>query len=132
MNLEFRGGRSDIAAWLQSMNKLIRQRQADDKMIAACEKYDPITRKDSWRARCDGGKWVRVHATPRRSKFTPGRVPRGPSDTDKLCTERTTKGISASGKVFEIDDYWRSPCKAHKVLDEPWTGCTIFKVKDKN
>ena len=73
---------------------------------------------------------MRVHATSRKSLFTPGRVPRGPSDIDKLHTERVTKGVSASGKLFEIIDNWRSPQEAHRVLDEPWTGCTTFQVKN--
>ena len=130
MNLEFRGGRSDIAAQLRHTNKIIRQREAEHKMVAACEKYDSSTRKDMWKSRSDGGTWVRVHATPRKSLFTPGRVPQGPSDTNRLHTERITKGISASGKVFEIVDDWRSPRCAHKVLDEPWTGCTVLQAKD--
>ena len=99
-------------------------------MIAACEKYDPKLRKDSWNSRGDGGKWIRVHATPRKSLFTPGRVPRGPSDIDRLDTERVTKGVSASGKLFELVDDWRCPQAAHRVLDEPWTGCTTFRLKN--
>ena len=129
MNLEFRGGRSDIAAQLQSTNKSLRKREAQDKLIAACEKYDPSSRKDAWSSRGDGGDWVRIHATPRRSLFTPGRVPRGPSDIDRLHAERITKGINASGRMFKIIDDWRCPQVAHKVLDEPWTGCTIFRLR---
>ena len=74
---------------------------------------------------------MRLHVTPRTSLFTPGRVPRGPSDIDRLHAERVTKGVSASGKVFEIIDDWRCPQEAHRVLDEPWTGCTFFQVKNK-
>ena len=129
MNLEFRGGRSDIAAQLQSVNKSLRKKEAQDRLIAAFEKYDLSSRKDAWSSRGDGGEWVRIHATPRRSLFTPGRVPRGPSDIDRLNTERVTKGINASGKMFKIIDDWRCPQAAHKVLDEPWTGCTIFRLR---
>ena len=129
MNLEFRQGRSDKAVQLQHIYKKERQREAEDRMIAACEKYDPTMKKDQWQTRGAGGEWIRLHATPRKSMFTPCRVARGPSDTDRLSAERVTLGVDARGNKFKIVDDWRCSTLAHKVLEEPWTGCTTFRIK---
>jgi hypothetical protein len=41
-----------------------------------------------------------------------------------------TAGVDIEGNRFRIDDDWREPGQAHKVLDLPWTGITTFRTRD--
>ena len=129
MGLEFREGRADKAAQLQSVSRIIRQKEASDRMLSACERYDSEKRQDKWSSRGAEGEWIRVHCTPRRSMFTPCRVARGPAHPDKLESIRVTVGINSEGEKFEVQDNWREPGKAHRVLSHPWTGVTKFKIR---
>ena len=126
LGVESRAGRSSKAAALQSCSRDDRLSRADEKMIAACEKYSIGNGQDYWRSRGAGGNWIRVHSTPRRSLFTPCRVPRGPSRPDILHAKRVTEGINTMGEKFRIEDGWREDGSAHRVLAQPWTGITIF------
>ena len=40
------------------------------------------------------------------------------------------ESVDIEGNKFRIDDDWREPGWAHKVLDLPWTGITSFKTRD--
>ena len=128
LGVEPREGRASKAAALQYCARDDRVAKADDKMLAACEKYAVGNGHDYWRARGAGGCWTRVHATPRRSLFTPCRVPRGPARPDLLDELRVTEGTYADGSNFKIIDGWRQGGRAHRVLDQPWTGITTFDV----
>jgi hypothetical protein len=55
-------------------------------------------------------------------------VPRGPARPDLLDEQRITMGTYADGSQFKIIDNWRQGGRAHLVLDQPWTGVTIFSV----
>ena len=44
---------------------------------------------------------------------------------------RFTRGITSSGRAFEFHDDWTVPNSAHKLLDEPWIGSTIFLEKNR-
>jgi hypothetical protein len=81
---------------------------------------------DFWKSRGEEGVWHRVHAKPRRSLFTPYKVAKGPASYDKLNVIRFTKGVTQSGQKFEFHDYWQKSQDAHRILDEPWIGCTTF------
>ena len=129
MSLEFREGRADKAAKLQYLAKTQRQAQAQEAMISACEKFDAGHRQDKWTSRGADGDWIRLHDTPRRSLFTPCRVARGPAHPDKLEGKRMTIGVFANGEKFKLEDCWREPGLAHRVLSKPWTGATYFKVR---
>ena len=42
-----------------------------------------------------------------------------------------TECVFIEGNKFRIDDDWREPRRAHKVLvDLPWTGLTTFRTRD--
>ena len=129
IGLEFREGRTEKAAKLQAITGATRQKEANDKMVPACEKYGQDKRQDKWSSRGADGEWTRLHCTPRRSLFAPCRVARGPAHPDKLESARVTKGIDSDGKRFEIKDNWREPGNAHRVLSHPWTGYTMFKIR---
>ena len=43
-----------------------------------------------------------------------------------LKAVRITSGVTASGKVFEIEDNWRRPGRGDRELNESWTGSTAF------
>ena len=124
--LEARDGRATKAAELQSCLHGVRAERAHDKMVAACERYSDGNRNDHWNSRGAEGKWTRVHSTPRRSLFTPCRVPRGPARPDLLDEHRTTEGTYADGSKFRIIDSWRQGGRAHRVLEQPWTGVTVL------
>ena len=147
MSLEFRDGRSQKAANHQSVASRVqtsqvdcrlselhpreqRQREARDQIIAVCDRFSERHGGDAWKSRGANGEWTRLHATPRRSLFTPCRVARGPAHPDCLRTRRVTEGVDIQGNRFRIDDNWREPGIAHKVLDLPWTGVTTFRSRD--
>ena len=147
MSLEFREGRSQKATNLQSAasrtqtrraaGKLSdlrpreqRQQEARDKMLAVCDRFAERHGGDAWKSRGADGEWTRLHATPRRSLFTPCRVARGPAHPDCLRTRRVTESVDIEGNQFGIDDDRREPGRAHKVFDLPWTGITTFKTRD--
>ena len=136
--MEYRGGRTDKAANLQSMMKiesnngdmkLLRAEDAERKIAAVCDRYAERRGGDCWHARGAGGKWIRVHHTPRRSLFTPCRVPRGPAHPDLLQSVRRTVGVYIDGEQFTIEDEWTKSENCHRVLELPWTGVTTFVSK---
>ena len=86
---------------------------------------------DFWKSRGEGGVWHRIHAKPRRSLFTPFKVAKGPSSHEKLSGTRFTKGVAQSGQKFEFHDRWTKRENSHRILDEPWIGCTTFIAEDK-
>ena len=38
--------------------------------------------------------------------------------------------MNIEGNSFRINDDWREPGRAHKVLDLPWTGLNTFKTRE--
>ena len=102
--LEFKEGRSDKAAKLQS-----------------------VARLDYWSQRGESGRWVRVHTQPRTSPFLPLGVPRGPGRKTRLTQVRSTRGIDSEGNQFKIEEMWDDPTKVVPQMP-PWTGNNIFMV----
>ena len=126
--LEPREGRSHKAAELQSFGKAARVARAGERTVATCEHYRDGNKEDHWNSRGAEGQWVRVHATPRRSLFTPCRVLRGPARPDLLGEHRTTVGVYEDGSKFRVVDEWRQAGRAHRLLEQPWTGMTTFEI----
>ena len=129
MCLEFRAGRSEKAANLQSVArtaKHLRQLKADGKLMSVGCQFAVGPGGDSWHSRGVNGKWTRIHTTPRFALFTPSRVARGPACLDKLKSVRVTVGIDSAGHNFRIEDNWRDKEQAHRKLSLPWTGMTTF------
>ena len=81
---------------------------------------------DRWLCRGHKGVWQRFHSSPRDSLFTPFKVAKGPNAGVDIQSLRFTKGITKSGQRFEFHDRWRQPERAHRILDEPWIGYTVF------
>ena len=81
---------------------------------------------DKWKTAGERGVWRRLHLKPRKSLFTPYKVSKGPSSSDRLGRIRFTKGVTRSGRQFEFHDNWQDPLTAHRLLDEHWVGCTTF------
>ena len=54
---------------------------------------------------------------------------RGPAHPDKLEGKRITTGVFADGEKFVLEDGWREPGLAHRVLNKPWTGTTKFRIR---
>jgi hypothetical protein len=132
MSLEFREGRAKKAVELKSIDKRSRCNDIENKMIATCDKYAERRGGDSWFSRGSEGTWVRLHSTPRRSLFTPCRVPRGPAHPDDLSTHRCTVGVDINGQSFRIQDDWTNAGDSHRILELPWTGTTTFMSKTWN
>ena len=72
---------------------------------------------------------VQVHTLSRTSLYAPSGELEYPIHNGVLETVRITTGVTTSSKRFEIEDNWRRPGRAHRVLDEEWTGQTVFTVK---
>ena len=75
-----------------------------------------------------GGRWTRIHRTPRRSLFTPFKVAGGPGAKSPLKKIRITRGkYIASGKSFKVIDDWSIRANAHRLLEAAWIGTTDFR-----
>ena len=132
MCMEFRDGRSDKAANLQSVSQAVkreRQTKAEEKLNIIYTVFDKIHGGDYWHARGGDGEWIRAHATPRTHLFTPAKVSKGPVCLDKLTGCRITKGVYKNGETFVISDNWRDKECAHEKLNREWTGVTFFRVR---
>ena len=108
MGIRFAEGRSEAAAKLQS-----------------------IEHKDAWHVDQRGTSlsMVKVHKISRTSLYAPSGEEDYPIHNGDLETIRIMTGTTVSGKKSEIEDNWRRPGRAHRVLDEEWTGQTVFTVK---
>ena len=94
LNLDHREGRSEKAAKLHSVAKASRQLKAARKAEAVFSVLGNILGQDYWSERGEQGRWVRVHATPRQSMFSPGEVARGPGSKTRLRPERVVQGFT--------------------------------------
>ena len=118
-------GRAEKAAQLHSLDR----DNGPDNMQwwdVASDKLMDRKGGDKWKSAGENGVWRRLHLKPRRSLFTPYKVSKGPSSSDRLGKIRFTKGITRSGQEFEFHDNWQDPLTAHRLLDEHWVGCTTF------
>ena len=85
---------------------------------------------DRWKSRGAEGVWHRWHTSPRTSLFTPYKVAKGPASSLSLHQKRFTCAVTEDGEVHEFYDDWTKPDNAHKILERPWTGYTIFTERD--
>ena len=103
--------------------------------VHAIQEASPLRRT---KKRKGGGSWDdqgsdatvrRCHSTWRRSLFTPMKIKGGPADGDALDPLRVTAGVTRSGRKFVIKDNLKSLDRAHLVLEEDWTGHTVFFLR---
>ena len=116
MCLEFRSGRSEVAAKLHWLGE---DSSADRG----------VDRGDTWDSRGAWGKWTRRHTTWRSRLFTPFRVAKGPGKNIDLDAIRVTRGRYADGERFELRDRWQDPGNEHRDLKKQWIGTTTFMVE---
>ena len=134
MRMKFEEGRATKAAQLHMVNRKCSNEvalpKAEEPGLALwdvmSDRFIDKRGGDFWKSRGEGGIWHRVHAKPRRSLFTPYKVAKGPTSHEKLNGIRFTKGVTQSGHKFEFHDCWQKSESAHRILDEPWIGCTTF------
>ena len=87
-----------------------------------------VVNEDGWEY--EGIHVVRNHETLRQELFTPRRV-HGAPPCRILTPTRITEGVlSISGKRFRRIDTWTARSTAHMSLSEPWTGRSIFIIKE--
>ena len=81
----------------------------------------------------EGATAIRVHARPRRAKFTPSLKTTRPGSEqttdpwlDRLGPNRTTRVRFKSGpaKTIEIQDDWAHVPSTDEILGEDWVGET--------
>ncbi len=75
-----------------------------------------------------GDQLVRRHRRARRELFTPLRV-KGSPPARALTSARVTEATYTDGSSFRIVDAWTSRSQAHRALNLPWVGTTLFFVK---
>ena len=69
----------------------------------------------------------RVHQKPRRTLFTPMKVPGSPPASELAPTRITTGIFTDNGEEFCYIDCWtRRDGQAHKDLERRWRGSTTF------
>ena len=88
MNLDFRSGRTAVAARLHALERI-------------------------WDERGVQGLWVRNHAVRRRSLFTPYGTRKSPTKDVSLKRKREATGELRPGRKFRIDDDWTEEVRAH-------------------
>ena len=67
---------------------------------------------------------VRPHTRARRQLFTPCEIKNGPTEVSSLGT---TVGLKQDGTAFVVMDNFHDEDNAHGMLDQDWTGYTIFQ-----
>ena len=134
LQMEFRSGWADKVAQLHSVDRTCATNMIDGELCKP--KWDAFEDMfadkrggDTWRSKGSDGVWARLYLTPRRSLFTPYKVAKGPSSAVRLNENRFTKGVMKSGQTFEFHDNWQESKSAHRILEEPWVGITLFTVK---
>lgn len=108
MAMDFRSGRSDVAARLHAL---------DHGMY-------------TWDARGIAGRWVRRHQSWRSRLFTPFKIRKGPDSTCSLRSIRVTLGVTEKGESFKEIDDWTLHENAHTDMGFRWVGRTIFMNDD--
>ena len=73
--------------------------------------------------------WDTPHKELRNMLYSPSGEEEYPIHNHDLEATRVTRGITSSGKVFEIEDNWKRPGRSTRSIGESWTGCTHFRVK---
>lgn len=108
MGIRFAEGRSDAAAQLHN-----------------------IEVGDEWKIEGEGNmlEVMKVHKELRDMLYSPSGEEEYPIHNHDLEATRVTRGITSSGKVFEIEDNWKRPGRSTRSIGESWTGCTHFRVK---
>ena len=91
-------------------------------------KINEMTVYDEWKEK--GETWLRTHAKPRKTMFTPLKVPGGPSTSHDVGAWRVTIGKYDDGENFKIIDNWITSKTPHKNLGRFWTGTTSFTWDD--
>ena len=88
-----------------------------------------VLREDHWELLPHRGLLLRHHRRPRRALFDPGHVRRLPVHLDAFSSRRTTWMRGRNGWSKHVDDW---VINSAKVMNQPWTGTTIFKLTLKN
>ena len=97
----------------------------------AAAKLHAVIENDEWIYEFEGNEItiIKKHENLREELFAPTGEDGYPVHSKDFQSTRITKGVTQSGKVFEIEDNWRRPGRASRRLDEAWTGQTVFYAK---
>ncbi len=97
----------------------------DTSRAATAPRLQFLDNNDHWEA-TRPEYWARRHVKPRRSLFTPMRVPGGPRNSEAIGSVRVTIGKFDDGEPFMIEDDWKGSPELHHRLEREWTGVTAF------
>ena len=106
-------------------------RFAEGRSEAAAKLHTVTEKNDGWNYETEGSeiKVIKRHENFREELFVPSGGEKYPVHNGDFQSTRVTKGVTKSGKEFEIEDNWRRPGRASRRLKEAWKGCTEFRVK---
>ena len=136
LSLRHVSGRADMAANLHDLqpkteNKLCKfdRRLKSEKADSVNEQeFSGAPRGDHWSERGEYGRWVRVHFTPRDTRFDPWQARNGPGRKTRLRPSRRTIGVFDDGETFDVTDDWRGRDYTDRDLPRGWTGKNVFLV----
>ena len=126
LNLIHTKGRSEAAAKLHLVDEALAPTRTIARSSQVIEPAPKKSQCDYWAERGEHGRWVRVHAEPRTTKFDPGAALRGPGRKTRLSSTRRSVGVYENGEDFDNNDEWQT--EGNKKERLPWTGKTIFIV----
>ena len=95
--------------------------ETDDELVT----HD--TTHDYWEIQ--GMKLIRHHVQPRLEMFFPFDAWTCPAEISEINPERFTQGTFASGSNFQRHETWSNNVQSHMPQPEPWTGQTVFTLK---
>lgn len=81
---------------------------------------------DTWAVSGQNGIWVRSHHANRRTLETPCKINDGPNNVNELSCLRLTCGTFDNGVKCSHIDSWKNRGDAHRELNRPWSGVSVF------
>ena len=91
LHMKYAGGRAGKAAQLHGLGRsdggnaaIVMGYNGQQYWDAMDDRYNDKQGGDNWKARGETGVWQRIHCKPRKSRFTPYKVAKGPGSDERM------------------------------------------------